>query len=312
MTYAYHTDALGSVVAITSPSGAVVATYAYDPYGGVTQVGGSDAALAERNPLRYRAYYHDTTTGHYYLPARYYDPDTMRFLSPDPAPPSAGDPLTLNRYACCVGDPVDMSDPSGAVIDVDGDGTLDVEDTWSQSYLRTSPSASRRNQHIKAARRAGMVSAVGDSSARRMSARGVSQMAIWEYRAAIANTPADHVWRDETMFVHTRANIGVWSFGWTVRETARNWMTYTSADSLSFTYDPISWPDLGVTQSRSTRPPTLGVSVEGPSATLLSGWPAPEGGSLGGTPSTSLCGVTYCMYANTSPLYGADGVPSNR
>jgi len=121
VTYAYHTDALGSVVAITSPSGAVVASYAYDPYGGVTQVGGSDAALAERNPLRYRAYYHDTETGHYYLPARYYDPDTMRFLSPDPAPPSAGDPLTLNRYAYCVGDPVDMSDPSGAVTDIEAE-----------------------------------------------------------------------------------------------------------------------------------------------------------------------------------------------
>jgi RHS repeat-associated protein len=98
------------VVAITSPAGAVVATYAYDPYGAVTQVGGSDATLAERNPLRYCAYYHDAGTGHYYLPARYYDPDTMRFLSPDPAPPSAGEPLTLNRYAYCVGDPVNHSD----------------------------------------------------------------------------------------------------------------------------------------------------------------------------------------------------------
>jgi RHS repeat-associated protein len=118
VTYAYHTDAFGSVVAITSPSGAVVASYAYDPYGAVTQVGGSDAALAARNPLWYRAYYHDTATGHYYLPARYYDPDTMRFLSPDPAPPSAGDPLTLNRYAYCVGDPVDMSDPTGEIADI--------------------------------------------------------------------------------------------------------------------------------------------------------------------------------------------------
>lgn len=66
----------------------------------------------------YRAYYHDTATGHYYLPARYYDPDTMRFLSPDPAPPSAGDPLSLNRYAYCVGGPVDMSDPTGEIADI--------------------------------------------------------------------------------------------------------------------------------------------------------------------------------------------------
>jgi len=33
VTYAYHTDALGSVVAITSPAGTVAASYRYDPYG---------------------------------------------------------------------------------------------------------------------------------------------------------------------------------------------------------------------------------------------------------------------------------------
>jgi len=36
-------------------------------------VGGSDPALAERTPLRYRAYCHDGATGLYYLRARYYD-----------------------------------------------------------------------------------------------------------------------------------------------------------------------------------------------------------------------------------------------
>ncbi|MCE5203021.1 MAG: hypothetical protein LLG24_02205, partial [Actinomycetia bacterium] len=47
-----------------------------------------------------------------------------RFLSPDPAPPSAGDPLSLNAYAYCQGDPVGASDPSGAVADLDGDGKV--------------------------------------------------------------------------------------------------------------------------------------------------------------------------------------------
>ncbi|MCE5190798.1 MAG: hypothetical protein LLG08_03435, partial [Actinomycetia bacterium] len=35
-TLAYHTDALGSVVAITGEDGAVVARYAYSPYGACT------------------------------------------------------------------------------------------------------------------------------------------------------------------------------------------------------------------------------------------------------------------------------------
>ena len=116
--FSYHTDAAGSVVAITGPSGAVVAEYQYDAFGAVTAVAGSDP-IAERNPLRYRAYYHDAATGLYYLPARSYDPATARFLSPDPAPPSAGDPLSLNRYTYCAGDPVNSSDPTGAVTDVE-------------------------------------------------------------------------------------------------------------------------------------------------------------------------------------------------
>ncbi|MBN2848467.1 MAG: RHS repeat-associated core domain-containing protein, partial [Coriobacteriia bacterium] len=109
----YHTDAQGSVVAITDPTGSIVASYRYDAFGAVTSATGSDP-IAARNPLRYRAYYHDTSTGLYCLPARYYDPATARFLSQDPAPPVAGDPLSLNRYTYCAGDPVNFTDPDGA------------------------------------------------------------------------------------------------------------------------------------------------------------------------------------------------------
>ncbi|MBF4508909.1 MAG: RHS repeat-associated core domain-containing protein, partial [Aeromicrobium sp.] len=116
--FSYHTDAAGSVVAITGPSGAVVAEYRYDAFGAVTSATGSDP-IAERNPLGYRAYHHDAATGLYYLPARYCDPATARFLSQDPAPPAAGDPLSLNRYTYCAGDPVNSSDPTGAVTDVE-------------------------------------------------------------------------------------------------------------------------------------------------------------------------------------------------
>ncbi|HSQ21441.1 MAG TPA: RHS repeat domain-containing protein [Coriobacteriia bacterium] len=51
--FSYHTDAQGSVVAITNPSGSVVARYRYDAFGAVTSVTGSDP-IAARNPLRYR------------------------------------------------------------------------------------------------------------------------------------------------------------------------------------------------------------------------------------------------------------------
>ncbi|MGB4592669.1 MAG: RHS repeat-associated core domain-containing protein, partial [Coriobacteriia bacterium] len=125
-TFAYHTDALGSVVAMTDEDGVAVATYEYDPYGRPLLTWTQDP-IGERNPLRHRAYYADAETGMFYLPARYYDPATYRFLSPDPAPPSAGDPLSLNAFVYCLGDPVGASDPSGAVTDIEAEA-------WSHYY----------------------------------------------------------------------------------------------------------------------------------------------------------------------------------
>ena len=50
----YHTDALGSVVAMTSEGGTVVASYRYGAFGELVSVGGTNAELAARNPLRFR------------------------------------------------------------------------------------------------------------------------------------------------------------------------------------------------------------------------------------------------------------------
>ena len=126
-SFNYHTDALGSVVAMTSEGGAVVASYRYGAFGELVSVGGTNAELAARNPLRYRAYYYDTHSALYYLPARSYDPETARFLSPDPAPASAGDPRTLDRYMYCMGDPVNYYDPTGAYLAAGG-GSSKVSD----------------------------------------------------------------------------------------------------------------------------------------------------------------------------------------
>ncbi|MDA3937015.1 MAG: RHS repeat-associated core domain-containing protein [Actinomycetota bacterium] len=115
-TYAYQVDHGGSVISMTDEDGDEVARYAYDPYGGLVGMSGDE--IATRNPLLYRGYYYDNETQLYYLPARYYNPDTARFLSVDPAPLSAGDPTSLNGYAYCVGDPVNASDPTGAIADI--------------------------------------------------------------------------------------------------------------------------------------------------------------------------------------------------
>ncbi len=145
-TFAYQLDHGGSVIGMTDEDGAEVARYAYDPYGALIYQDGD--AIAARNPLRYRSYYYDAETGHYYLPARYYDPDTMRFLSADPAAPSAGDPLTLNRYAYCVGDPVNLSDPTGAITDVEaGEWSYYYEQSHEQSKAAHDEDTGRAIRH---------------------------------------------------------------------------------------------------------------------------------------------------------------------
>lgn len=129
-TYAYQVDAGGSVIGLTTAAGTEVASFAYDPWGApiAASVDASHPAAA-RNPLRYRGYYWDAESGLYYLPARYYDPKTARLLSADPAPPAAGSPVSLNRYAYCEGDPVSAADPTGEAPDYDGNGKIDSWDS---------------------------------------------------------------------------------------------------------------------------------------------------------------------------------------
>jgi RHS repeat-associated protein len=73
----YHTDALGSTLALTNDVGAVTTTYAYEPFGKTTITGIST------NPFQYTGRENDGT-GLYYYRARYYAPSLQRFLNEDP------------------------------------------------------------------------------------------------------------------------------------------------------------------------------------------------------------------------------------
>jgi uncharacterized protein RhaS with RHS repeats len=48
-----------------------------------------------------------------YFAARYYDPETGRFTTKDPAPANIYDPQSLNRYTYCANDPINFVDPWG-------------------------------------------------------------------------------------------------------------------------------------------------------------------------------------------------------
>ena len=93
--------------------------YEYDAWG-VCKVCDADGKVVansdsvDANPFRYRGYYYDVDTGLYYLPARYYDPTTGRFISADDI--EYADPETingLNLYAYCGNNPVMNIDPTG-------------------------------------------------------------------------------------------------------------------------------------------------------------------------------------------------------
>ncbi|MGB4442050.1 MAG: RHS repeat-associated core domain-containing protein [Coriobacteriia bacterium] len=176
-SYAFQCDRAGSVVALTEGSGTVVASYSYDPYGRLLATGGSDQALAGANPLRYRGYYYDVATALYYLQARYYDPAVARFLSPDPAGPSAGDPLSLNRYAYCVGDPVNASDPSGAVIDIDGDGRISGYE--SADYASRHTSNERLRKYFSARSKALYYGSSSDKVSKQFAGKYATEAAVY-------------------------------------------------------------------------------------------------------------------------------------
>ncbi len=73
----YHTDALGSSLALSNAQGGSATTYTYEPSGKTTQAGPGT------NPVQYTGRENDGT-GLYFYRARYYSPKTFRFISEDP------------------------------------------------------------------------------------------------------------------------------------------------------------------------------------------------------------------------------------
>jgi RHS repeat-associated protein len=100
----YHEDALGSVTSLSNSAGALAQSYTYDSFGKQTASSGSLT-----NPFQHTARELDAETGLYYYRARYYDPNTGRFLNEDPTGFRGG----INLYGCVGNDPINKTDPDG-------------------------------------------------------------------------------------------------------------------------------------------------------------------------------------------------------
>jgi RHS repeat-associated protein len=104
----YVYDGRGSVTGLVTDDGKLTNSYTYDPYGTLTS-GTVDAV----NYYGYNAESTNTKTGLQYLRARYYDPENGNFTSEDTEDGELPFPLTRNRYAYALNNPLNYKDPTG-------------------------------------------------------------------------------------------------------------------------------------------------------------------------------------------------------
>ena len=106
----YLHNAHGDVVQRTDRYGTPLKSYDYDAFGNEEK-----PEELDHNPWRYCGEYLDLKVQNYYLRARYYEPRTGRFTQQDsvaytttklPNGAEAVDPLSLNLYTYCIGNPV--------------------------------------------------------------------------------------------------------------------------------------------------------------------------------------------------------------
>jgi RHS repeat-associated protein len=104
----YVYDGAGSVRQLTNSAGAVTDEYEYDAYGNSFTKSG-----ATPNNYLYRGEQFDSDLSLYYLRARYYNPNTGRFMSRDPYDGNTILPISLHKYLYASGNPVNRIDPRG-------------------------------------------------------------------------------------------------------------------------------------------------------------------------------------------------------
>ena len=114
-TVYYHHNALGSVIALTNPSGTVVENYKYDVYGKASITDGSGSPLsasAYGNRFMFTGREYLAEVNLYDYRNRVYSADLGRFLQTDPMRFDAGD---VNIYRYCGNNPLNSTDLTGLI-----------------------------------------------------------------------------------------------------------------------------------------------------------------------------------------------------
>jgi RHS repeat-associated protein len=106
----YHTNEIGSVVALTDENEVVTDRYGYTSYGLLQEQEGTT-----ENPFTFVGALGvmEEVDGLYFMRARFYDPATGRFMGKDPVAGALSNPQELHRYAYVMNNPLIAVDPTG-------------------------------------------------------------------------------------------------------------------------------------------------------------------------------------------------------
>ena len=111
--YLYIKNSMGDIIGIADSAGNLIVSYTYDAWGKVMSVTGSNTAIGELNPFRYRSYYYDSDINMYYLQSRYYDAEVGRFINCDDVKYVSGSSESYNMFAYCGNGPISRLDVTG-------------------------------------------------------------------------------------------------------------------------------------------------------------------------------------------------------
>ncbi|MCL2606479.1 MAG: RHS repeat-associated core domain-containing protein [Coriobacteriia bacterium] len=103
------TDIRQSTSTVLGENGSLLTGFRYTDFGETTKLSSTDELIE----IAYTGGVRDSSTGLYYLNARFYNPVDARFLTLDVARNGGDLRATLSLYGYCEGDPINKVDPSG-------------------------------------------------------------------------------------------------------------------------------------------------------------------------------------------------------
>jgi len=121
----FHKDHLGSIVALTDESGAVVERDSFDAWGQRrTPMGGDDPlypalSLTSQITRGFTGHEQLDAVGLVHMNGRIYEPVIGKMMSPDPSVPNPIDGQAYNRYSYVGNNPLSLTDPTGFRPDLD-------------------------------------------------------------------------------------------------------------------------------------------------------------------------------------------------